>query len=61
MKLILKLFSYLSLALTIIPAVLVFNKNMSIDTYKHLILIGSLAWFVSAPFWMFQNHENQQQ
>lgn len=60
MKMILKLFSFIGLALTIVPAFLVWNNNVSIDTYKNLMLIGSLTWFVSAPFWMFQKQNSQQ-
>jgi len=52
MKLLIKSISYISLALTLIPSFLVFTGNISLDSGKLLMLIGTIVWFVSAPSWM---------
>ena len=52
MKILIKSISYLSLALTIIPSFLVFTGNISLDSGKILMLVGTIVWFVSAPSWM---------
>ncbi len=52
MKILIKSISYLSLALTIIPSFLVFTGNISLDSSKMLMLVGTIVWFVSAPSWM---------
>jgi hypothetical protein len=40
------------LVLTIVPSVLVFAQDMTLETHKHLMLFGMILWFVTAPFWM---------
>ena len=52
MKIMLKISSFIGLALTIFPALLVFSGVLVLDSYKTLMLIGTLQWFGSAPFWM---------
>lgn len=55
MKLIIKVISFLGLALTLIPSFLVFTGVTTLDTCKLLMFIGSVVWFISAPSWMNQN------
>jgi len=55
MKSLIKLISYFGLALTIIPAFLVFNGKITLEFSKWLMLIGTIVWFLSAPTWMNKN------
>lgn len=57
MKTLIKILSYLGLALTIIPSILVFMEKIEMGTNKNLMAIGMLLWFVTAPFWMNKNEE----
>ena len=50
MKNLAKISSILGLLLTGIPAFLVFAQQIDLDTNKWLMLIGTIVWFVSAPF-----------
>lgn len=52
MRLLLKLASLLGLALTVVPAFLVFGGSMTWPTHAVLMLVGTALWFVTAPFWM---------
>lgn len=52
LKLILKIISYAGLLLTLIPSFLVFAKGIEFDTNKHLMLLGTVLWFGTRPFWM---------
>lgn len=52
MRSLLKILSYIGLGLTLIPSVLVFSGNISIDVSKTLMLLGTVIWFLSAPSWM---------
>ena len=52
MKPLLKLVSFVGLALTVVPAFLVFAGVMTWDRYATWMLVGTLLWFLSAPFWM---------
>ena len=52
MKLLIKSISYIGLGLTLIPSLLVFAGNISFDSSKMLMFIGTIIWFVSAPSWM---------
>jgi hypothetical protein len=52
MKKILQFISYLGLILTVLPGFLVFMGKMSFENYKTWVLIGTLVWFTTAPFWI---------
>lgn len=52
MKKLLISFSLLSLLLTIVPSFLVFYGIMTLETNKTLMLIGTIGWFATAPYWM---------
>lgn len=49
---VLKIISYLSLAGTIIPSLLVFFGDMDIQTNKNIMAVSMVVWFVSVPFWI---------
>jgi len=44
--------SLIGLVLTLLPSFLVFANAISWDTYLLLMNVGTIMWFVSAPFWM---------
>ncbi len=48
---ILKIVSFIGLALTLIPAFFVFTGTISLDANKTLMLIGTVTWFISAVLW----------
>lgn len=52
MKSLIKFISYTGLGLTLIPSFLVFTGNISFDSSKILMFIGTIIWFASAPGWM---------
>ena len=48
----LKILSYLALAGTIIPSLLVFLGEMDLSINKKIMAVSMLLWFVTAPFWI---------
>lgn len=52
MNILLKVLSFVGLALTIVPSVLVFAQEIAMDAHKQLMVIGMLLWFTTSPFWM---------
>lgn len=52
MKPLLKLLSFVCLALTVVPALLVFAGMLTLDQHKTLMAVGMVGWFVVTPFWM---------
>jgi hypothetical protein len=50
----LKIISAVGLLLTIVPAFLVFGGRIAIEQHYTLMLIGTIVWFFSAPFWMLK-------
>jgi len=57
MKFLVKIISYTGLGLTLIPSFLVFTGNMSFDSSKMLMFIGTIIWFVTAPGWINKAEE----
>ena len=55
MKVILKAISYVGLAFTVIPAMLVYSGAIEYPLYLNLILLGTFLWFGSAVFWIKGN------
>jgi hypothetical protein len=51
----LKIISYLALAGTIIPSLLVFFGDMDIQTNKTIMTISMVVWFIATPFWINKN------
>jgi hypothetical protein len=52
MNALLKTLSAVGLALTVIPAALVFLAGLAWETHAGLMAVGTALWFVTAPFWM---------
>jgi hypothetical protein len=57
MKQLVKFISYIGLGLTLIPSFLVFTGNISLDSSKMFMFVGTIIWFVSAPSWMNKAEE----
>lgn len=52
MNLLLKILSFMGLGLTIIPSVLVFLQQLSMEDHKLYMIFGMVLWFATSPFWM---------
>ncbi len=52
MKALLKILSFIGLLLTVVPSLLVFAGTMDISQHKMYMLLGTVLWFGSAPFWL---------
>lgn len=52
MKAILRVLSAVGLAFTVVPAFFVFAGAITWETHARWMLVGTLLWFVTAPFWM---------
>jgi hypothetical protein len=52
MRTLLIIISFIGLALTIIPSFLVLIGEATMDQNKTFMLIGTVLWFGSVPFWM---------
>jgi hypothetical protein len=52
MTLLLKVLSFVGLGLTAVPAFLVFADVITWETHATLMLVGTLLWFATSPFWM---------
>ena len=51
-KTLLKIISFAGLILTLVPSFLVFSRVIELDNNKILMLIGTILWFGTSPFWM---------
>ncbi len=49
MNSVLKIFSRLALALTILPAILFLFDLVSLETAKQLMIVGGVLWFATSP------------
>lgn len=52
MKMLLKIGSFLGLALTLVPPITFFVGNLELSLMKGYMGIGMVLWFVTAPFWI---------
>ena len=52
MTVVLKLLSFVGLALTVVPAALVFLAGLAWETHAVLMGVGTVLWFATAPFWL---------
>lgn len=59
MKSLLKIISFIALAVTLVPSFLVFKGVITPELSKTLMLIGTVVWFVSASFWMNKSEEEE--
>ncbi|MCI0496308.1 hypothetical protein L0Z72_14975 [candidate division KSB1 bacterium] len=61
MKTTLKLLSLAGLILTLLPSVLVFLKLIEFNSHLNLMILGTILWFGSAPFWMKKESLNERE
>lgn len=52
MTALLKLLSFVGLGLTVVPAFLVFADVIVWETHATLMLVGTILWFATSPFWI---------
>lgn len=52
MKSVAKTISYVGLALTIVPSVLVFRGVIGMPANLAIMVLGMFCWFGAAPFWI---------
>lgn len=60
MKILLKIGSFLSLALTIVPPIIFFVGDLELSQMKGYMGIGMVIWFVTAPFWINKSSKSEQ-
>jgi uncharacterized membrane protein len=52
MKTLLIILSLGGLVLTVIPSVLVFLQEITLEDHKLYMIFGMIMWFTTAPFWI---------
>lgn len=52
MRTVLKFVSFAGLVLTLLPSFFVFAGVIELSTNQNLMLVGTILWFVTAPFWI---------
>jgi hypothetical protein len=52
MTLVLRLVSYLALALTVASPLLLWSGRLSVETNLHVLAVAMVLWFGSAIFWI---------
>jgi hypothetical protein len=60
MKILMKIGSFLSLALTIVPSILFFVGDLELSLMKWYMGISMVLWFVTAPFWINKPSKSEQ-
>ena len=60
MKILIKIGSFLSLVLTIVPSIIFFVGNLELSQMKGYMGIGMVLWFVTAPFWINKLSKSEQ-
>ena len=56
---VLKLVSWLGLALTLLPSFFVFSGTLTLDGFKTVVLAGSVLWLATAPFWINRDRSEE--
>ena len=57
MKIVVMMFSFMGLALTVVPSFFVLTRQMTWTLHAQLMFIGMVLWFVTTPFWMNKEKE----
>lgn len=57
MKKALKLASWVALAGILVPPILYFNGSVTHDGLEKVMLVATILWFVTTPFWMNDRSE----
>jgi hypothetical protein len=61
MRIILQITSWIALAATILPSVLLLGNRLDLNQTKWIMLAGTLVWFVATPLWMGRKDEAQRE
>lgn len=56
---IIRIVSYLALAGTIIPSLMVFFSGLDLQQNKNIMAVSMIIWFVTAPFWINRKSEEE--
>jgi len=59
MNYLLKIISFIGLGLTIIPSILVLIGKIDLEMNKNIMIVGTILWFGSVPFWINKNEEEE--
>ncbi len=60
MKILIKIGSFVSLALTIVPSLIFFNGDLELSQMKVYMGVGMVLWCVTAPFWINKSSKSEQ-
>jgi hypothetical protein len=60
MKILIKLGSFVSLVLTIVPSLIFFTGDLELSQMKIYMGVGMVLWFVTAPFWINKSSKSEQ-
>ncbi|MBN1184475.1 MAG: hypothetical protein JXB49_19440 [Bacteroidales bacterium] len=52
MKIILKIISFAGLATAFLPSLFVLHGKITMKEHFVLMIIGTIMWFATSPFWM---------
>lgn len=52
MRILLIIISIVGLLMTIIPSIMVFTQNMTMESHKQYMTVGMVLWFGTAVFWI---------
>lgn len=60
MKILIKIGSFVSLVLTIVPSLIFFTGGLELSQMKIYMGVGMVLWFVTAPFWINKSSKSEQ-
>ena len=60
MKILIKIGSFVSLVLTIVPSLIFFTGDLVLSQMKIYMGVGMVLWFVTAPFWINKSSKSEQ-
>ena len=60
MKNLIKIGSFVSLVLTIVPSLIFFTGGLELSQMKIYMGVGMVLWFVTAPFWINKSSKSEQ-
>ena len=58
MRLVLQIISWIALAMTVLPSIVYFSGNMELERVKWLLILATVVWFATTPFWMDKKEES---
>ena len=59
MRITTQIISWLALAGTVVPSLLLLLGKMPLDQVKTIMLVASVVWFVFTPLWMGRQQDDQ--